>query len=282
MSARPNPEVPPPASPDEHGASPRVGAVHAPRREPAIPPRSATARLCLVDPAANTDEVVTAAVSLITTTYTAPGDRILLADTGTTPTTASRKRRDRLVESVLRLGRGASTTPDEQPPNDHESSAASGSLPGSPRSGSGLGPPSGDPAGPVANPTARQPDGEPASPGSDDVRLIIAGWSDHPADLVEVADYTPALSPSGTVVVLTHSSDQDKVQAGPSGQWTRAAALAGLTLTDRLILAQQPPSPPRPATRQNRRAIALGSHHRTHTTACVFRPSTTVPEVRHA
>lgn len=110
MSALPTPEIPPPQSSDKHGASPRVGTVHEPCRKPAGPPRSATARLYLVDPAADTDEIVTSAVSLITTTDTAPGDRILLADPATTPTT-SRTRRERLVESVLRLGRGASTTP---------------------------------------------------------------------------------------------------------------------------------------------------------------------------
>ncbi|MGW0891523.1 hypothetical protein [Saccharopolyspora sp. NPDC002578] len=36
-------------------------------------------RLCLVDPAADGDEIMTATVSLITTTYTAPGDRIMFA-----------------------------------------------------------------------------------------------------------------------------------------------------------------------------------------------------------
>ncbi|WP_243789031.1 hypothetical protein [Saccharopolyspora gloriosae] len=112
--------------------------------------------------------------------------------------------------------------------------------------------------------------------------MIIAGWSDHPADPFAMADFTPALAPAGTVVVLTHSSDQRQARVGHSGQLSRAAALAGLILTDRLILAHQPPSTPRPATRRSLRVIALGGHRRIHTVASVFRRSTLSLEVRHA
>jgi hypothetical protein len=281
MFALPLPEVPPPDTPDGHGPNPGVGSVRAPRREPTGPPVSATVRLCLVDPGADVDEIVTAAVSMITTTYTAPGDRIRLADGEAPETRTGRTRRDRLVESVLRLGRGATTHPDFRPHSDHESSAAGG-LPGAPGSGSGLGSRPGDLAEPVANPTDRQSPGEPSGPGSDGFALIIAGWSDHPADPFAMADFTPALAPARTVVVLTHSSDHRQARVGHSGQLTRAAALAGLILSDRLILVHEPPVSPRPATRRKRREIALGGHHRIHTTASVFRRSTPLPEVRYA
>ncbi|WP_338600630.1 hypothetical protein [Saccharopolyspora sp. SCSIO 74807] len=239
-------------------------------------------RLCLVDPAADADEIVTAAVSMITTTYTAPGDRIMLADGEAPATGSSRTRRDRLVESVLRLGRGATATPDHRAHGDHESATAGEGLPGARGSGSGLGPRPGDAAEPVANPTDQQPLDESPGPGFDGFELIIAGWPDHPADPFAMDDWTPLLAPAGTVVVLTHSSDQREARVGHSGQLSRAAALAGLILTDRLILAHQPPSPPRPATRRSLRAIALGGHRRIHTTASVFRRSTLSPEVRHA
>ncbi|MEV4648353.1 hypothetical protein [Saccharopolyspora sp. NPDC049357] len=87
MPALPLPEVPPPDTPDDHGPNPRVGSA----RERTGSPVSATVRLCLVDPAADADEIVTAAVSMITTTYTAPGDRIMFVD-GEAPAT-SRSRR---------------------------------------------------------------------------------------------------------------------------------------------------------------------------------------------
>lgn len=282
MSALPLLEVPPPDTPDGHGPNSCVGTARTPRREPTCPPVSATVRLCLVDPAADADGIVTAAVSMITTTYTAPGDRIMLADPETPATGASRTRRDRLVESILRLGRGATTGPDFRPHSDLDCAAAGGGLPAAPGAGSGLGPRPGDATDPVANPTDRQSLGEPSRPGSDGFKLIIAGWSDHPADPFAMADFTPALAPAGTIVVLTHSNDQRRERVGHSGQLSRAAALAGLILTDRLILAHEPPSARRPATRQCRRAIALGGHRRIHTTASVFRLSTQPPEVRHA
>ncbi|WP_338595412.1 hypothetical protein [Saccharopolyspora sp. SCSIO 74807] len=282
MSALPLPEVPPPDTPDGHGPNPRVGPVREPLRERTGPPVSATVRLCLVDPAADADEIVTVAVSMITTTYTAPGDRIMLAAPKSPATGSSRTRRDRLVESVLRLGRGAATDPDSRPHSDQEFAAAGGELPAVPGSGSGLGPRDGDTTDPVANPTDRQSSGEQSDPGSDGFELIIADWSDHPADPFAMADWTPLLAPAGTAVVLTHSSDQHQARVGHSGQLSRAAALAGLILTDRLILAHQPPSVPRLASRRSFRAIALGGHRRIHTTASVFRRSTLSTEDRHA
>ncbi|MCI2420051.1 hypothetical protein MOQ72_21655 [Saccharopolyspora sp. K220] len=243
---------------------------------------SATVRLCPVDPAADADEIITAAVSLITTTYTAPGDRIMLADTETPATGASRTRRDRLVESVLRLGRSATTAPDYRSHLDHESAAAGGGPPSTSVSGSGLGHQSGDPVKWVANPTNYQDRGEPSGPGSDGFTLIIAGWSDHPADPFAMADWAPALTPAGTVVVLTHSSDQHRSRATHLGRLSRAAASAGLILINRLILAHHPSPVPRPATRQSRWEISLGGHRRILTTASVFRHSSPLLEVHHS
>ncbi|WP_157182780.1 hypothetical protein [Sciscionella marina] len=282
MSALPLPEVPPPDTPDSHEPSPRLGVVREPHRERTGPPVSATVRLCLVDPAADADEIVTAAVSMITTTYTAPGDRIMLAAPESPTTGSSRTRRDRLVESVLRLGRGATTDPDFRSHSDQEFAAAGGELPAAPGSGSGPGPRGCDTTDPVANPTDRPSPGEQSGPGSDGFELIITGWSEQPADPFAMADFTAALAPTGTVVVLTHSSDHWRARVGHSGQLSRAAALAGLILSDRLILVHEPPSAPRPATRRRRREIALGGHRRIHTTASVFRRSTPLPEVRHA
>ncbi len=130
---------------------------------------------------------------MITTTYTAPSDRIMLA---APETSSTRARRNRLVESVLRLGCGATTDPDFRPHNDHESSAAAGGPLSARVSGSGFGPRPGDPAEPVVNPTERQPPGEPSGPGSDDVALIIAGWSDHPFAMADLTSALPPPTPS--------------------------------------------------------------------------------------
>lgn len=112
MPTLPRPELPPPDTPNRHRPNPGVESGRTPRREPADPPPSATVRLRPVNPAA---------VSMITTTYTAPGDRIMLAAPKTAETSSTRARRNRLVESVLRLGCGATTDPDFRPHNDHES-----------------------------------------------------------------------------------------------------------------------------------------------------------------
>lgn len=276
MSALPTPEIPPPDTSDAAGLSHRA----APARERFGPSASATVRLCLVDPAAGADEIVTAAVSLITTTYTLPGHRIMLVDSGA-PAPTSQQRRDRLVESVLRLGRGATTAPDHRLQGDHESDTSvrglSGIIPGA-----GLGPRHDHPAESVAIQTARQPVSEAAGPGPDGFELIIAGWSDSPVQSFALADWAPHLTPTGALVVLTHSNDQYRARTAHSRLLSGAASLAELILTDRLILAHQRPSASQPASERGRRAIALGGHRRIHTTASVFRRSAPYPEVSHA
>ncbi|GAB3677401.1 hypothetical protein [Saccharopolyspora tripterygii] len=281
MPALPLPEVPPPDTPDDHRPNLRVGSAREEPRERTSSPVSATVRLCLVDPGADEDAIVTTAVSMITTTYTAPGDRIMFADGEPPATGSSPTRRDRLVESVLRLGRGATATPDHLTRGDHGSDTAAGCLPGARESGSGLGSRSGDLAEPVVNPTDQQPLDQSSGPGSDGFGLIIAGWSDDPADPFAMADWTPLLAPGGTAVVLTHGSDQHQARVGHSGQLSRAAALAGLILTDRLILAHRPPSRTGLASRRSFPAIALGGHRRIHTIASVFRRSTQSTEDHH-
>ncbi len=94
-----------------------------------------------------------------------------------------------------------------------------------------------------------------------------------------MADFTRALAPVGTVVVLTHSSTQNSLRSLHTKQPSRAAAFAGLLLADRLV--HQLPDTSRDGM-QNRRAMAFGGHRRIHTTASVFRRRSPLPEVRHA
>lgn len=139
------------------------------------------------------------------------------------------------MESVFRLGRSAPAVPDVRSHSDHEHATTVGDLPWSSGSESGLGPQSGDAIAPVTKPTTRRSSG----PGSDGVDVIIAGWAKPPASPFAMADFTPVLTLDGIVVVLTGST-QDSSQALHAKQLSRAAALAGLLLTDRLILVHPP------------------------------------------
>ncbi|SDW39920.1 hypothetical protein SAMN05216215_100317 [Saccharopolyspora shandongensis] len=281
MPALPIPDAPPPNTVEANGLSHSNAAAREPRRERSGPSASATVRLCLVDPAAGADEIVTAAVSVITRTYTVPGDRIMLA-TSAVPTSTSRQCRDRLAESILRLGRGATTTADHSPRRSPGSGTSGGCSSGTSRSGSGLGPRHDRLIEPVSNPTDRPSLNGPSGSNSDGFALIIAGWSDCPVEPWALADSALDLAAGGAVVVLTRSSDQRSGRSLRSRHLTHLAAQAGLILTDRLILAHQLPSAARPPTGQDRRAIARGGHRRIHTAAQVFRHSNPQSEVRDA
>lgn len=245
----------------------------------------ASVRFCPVDPAATDDERIAAAVRVIVTAYSAPGERVALADAANTAepaTRAARVHRDRLVETVLRLARGATT---ERPRR---------SLADAPRDGDRAGPGVASEPGPgpgLGRDRRPEADTEPiglASVGRaqgtrpDRFTVIICGCTPRPPEPGSIADWAPLLAPDGALIVLTHSNQQSGARSARSGAIGRAAALTGLTLTDRLILAHQAPSATPPTTRHVRRAVALGGHRRTHATACVFRPSTPTEETRHA
>ena len=237
MSALPLLKAPPPA-PNGHVPNPRFAPAEIPRRERTGPPVAATVQLCLLDPAADADTIITAAVSVITTTDTAPGDRVMLVATGETPvaTSSSQPRRDRLVEFVLRLGRGrppvrttALTTITSAPRRVAVWSTTQGPSPDS------------DPGRPTRPRRSRtRPAGSPPVAGRSGFRRfesITASWSEHPAGPSTMADQTPLLAPVGATVALTHSSDFRRVLTGRSGPLPRAAARAGVIVTDQLVPA---------------------------------------------
>lgn len=247
------------------GASPRSAAV------------LATVRLCPLDPNATDEEKMAAAIRVITTAYSEPGDRVALADADDStpvPARSARERRDRLVESVLRLGRGATAEPARPTPEtrrghrgDNRPSAETGSE-------SGPGPSLDRPPDTAADrPLSPSADDAPR-PRTDRFAVIILGCTRRPVDPGSLAEWAPLLTPAGTLIVLTHSNHLRGSRSTRSGAVHRAAAMAGLALTDRLILAHQPPSDGPPTTAHGRRAIALGGHLPAHSTALAFRPTT--------
>lgn len=220
-----------------------------------------------VDPRAGIDDMIAAAVRMIVATHTAPGDRVALADAATLAARGScAAHRDRLIETVLRLGRGATNEPprslDDALPSREVSGPGSGS-----RSGSGLGPRGDARQEPVRGPTVSAP------------ALIVFGCTRDPAHPRSVIDWAPHLAPRGTLVVLTHSNRVRHARTAPPGSLCQIAALADLELTDRLILAYRAPSTARQRNPHEQRTAVPGGHHRLHTTAHVFRPG---PEGRDA
>ncbi len=276
MSPQPIPNGPysrEPAHPPGPASSDRTGPPVVSRvrgREPA----PATVRLCPVDPDAPHAEKIAAVVRVIATWYSEPGDRVLLADASEPmqgSSRAARRERDRLVESVLRLGRGATTDPAWLPHGDQQAGRQSDGPDEVLGSGSGLRPTDRRPRESVADRTGSPSPTGALKPGADRFALIIAGCASPPADPDALPDWARMLTPTGTLVVITHSNRQAGSWTGRSGSLCRRAALAGLTLTDRLIVAHRPPNPAPPATDHDRRAVALGGHRRVHSTACVFR-----------
>ncbi|OLT44100.1 hypothetical protein BJF85_20545 [Saccharomonospora sp. CUA-673] len=229
---------------------------------------AASVRFCRVDPSASLHERIAATVRVIVTTYSAPGDRIALADATDTASPGSRsahEHRDRLVETVLRLARGAATEPTPRRFDEHAGEH------GDPRRGadsrteseSGFGLPLPDDA---STRPARDP-------RQDRFDVIICGCGWGPPNPSLIADWTPSLASDGALIVLTHSDRPGGGRTARSGAMVRAATLAGLTLTDRLIVARETPSTAPPVTTRARRAVARDGHRRIHASAHVFRPT---------
>ncbi|GGM81012.1 hypothetical protein GCM10012275_59580 [Longimycelium tulufanense] len=271
----------------DHPASPSRAdccgppAAHKRGRAGAVP----SVRFCPVDPNAGLEDRLIAAIRVLVAAYTVPGDRVALADAAD-PTVggarAAREYRDRLVETVLRLGRGATVEPPRHAAGDHPRDGDAGLLGAGSWSGPGLGPDPEPPPGAVGGPTARAATDRPFGRHPDPLDLIILGCTRHPADPSAVIDWAPRLDPNGTLIVLTHRNHAPHRGPVRSGSLRRIAALANLILTDRLILAPCAPSTTPPTHPRVQRAVALGGHHRLHTTARVFRPVMPSPEARDA
>lgn len=271
MPPHPTPATPPPRQPVPPASQPHPAPAHHVDevRGPGRAAVAAALRIYPVAPRANADEIMIAAVREIVTTCTAPCDRVLLADPTHDPAPVARDRRDRLVETVLRLGRGATT----RPACDHHPRRLDSGPSAESRSESGPGPTPRGPVGAVVNRTQATPSRRDPSPRPDQFTLIIFGCATDPVEPASLARWVPLLASTGTLVVLTHSSQQRESRSTRSGGMCRAAAAVGLDLTDRLIIAHEHPRSCPRTTRDDRRALARTGHRRAHSTALVFRAS---------
>lgn len=255
---------PAPPSDGHHPRKP-VGARTSPAHARPGRPFS-TVWVCPADLPVRTGDVLDAVLPSLVTTYTQSGDRVLLA---TADRPGSRKAQDRLIDTVRRIGREAATRLFTSSRDDHVALRATDPLPAA--SGSGPGPDDVDSADPITAETIAQFDR--GGPATDRFELIIAippEWLDDPAWITDWADL---LTDSGALIMLTDSDRRENMSAALPVAVNRSAALAGLTLVDRLILLHQDPSPAPPFTDRDRRRVALGTHRRIHTEAHVFRMS---------
>ncbi|QGK70320.1 hypothetical protein GIY23_13010 [Allosaccharopolyspora coralli] len=269
----PHPHRTPPAQPTTSTSTPDgpapVGRSTAPPAERETG-AAASVLLCPTAPDAGRWAQFAAALPALITAYTDPGDRVLLAPTpgpdDSRPNTDADER-DRLVETVLRLGRGATThaTPDapRSPRSDTRPQPES-------ETGPGLRPATRSAPGPTAPPDS-------PSPVSDRFALIVLGDPTTPQRHGHLAELAPQLDADGTLVVLTHSDEPGWFCTGRFRRraHTRGAVRDGLVLTDRLIIAHEHPDPSPPANPSERRAVAEHGHRPAHSTAFVFRPRPT-------
>jgi hypothetical protein len=195
------------------------------------------------------------AVSKIVTTYTQPGQRVLLltpspfvAPLPTRPSAAVRSRLrhgpyDGLLGAgwtVVRLGRGIQTRTiaarhDPLGEDPGGALAESKSGPGLPTAS----PPTDDHLGPSPD---RRPGLDPtaARHGPDHFDLIITAAQPHTLGWLRPTNWTGLLTPTGTLAVITHGDHSDGRLADPAGPLVRAARHTGLRYLDRIALLQVP------------------------------------------
>jgi hypothetical protein len=195
------------------------------------------------------------AVIKIVTTYTQPGQRVLLlapspfiAPPPSWPSavTGNRPRRgpyDGLLEAgwtVVRLGRGIQTqTAGARPPQSADDLASGGV-----ESESGLGL---DPVGPDADDHSTPPSDRPAGPDTtatehspDRFDLIITAAEPRTVDRLDPTDWAGLLTPTGVVAFVTHGDRPGSRFTDPAGPLVRSAHYAGLRYLDRIALLRVP------------------------------------------
>jgi hypothetical protein len=229
--------------------------------------------------------LLTSVVRLVTT-YTAPGQRVLLLAPapGITRTTrcptptvggqSSRRPYAGLMEAawtVVRLGRGIQTQSAAERPEWFVDPVTDDALES--ESGPRLRPPSPSTDHPDEGHAEAQsgPDAAPTRLGLDRFDLIITAVESDALDALAPTDWASLLTPTGTLAVITHGDSAGGWLADPAGLLVRAAHHNGLRFRDRIVLLRVPaqdvglavPSPATPTRRQRR-------------------PGPSMPSIRHA
>ncbi|WP_435583402.1 hypothetical protein [Amycolatopsis thermoflava] len=195
------------------------------------------------------------AVIKIVTTYTQPGQQVLLLapapylapPASWSPTGRPRQSRPgpyaRLHEAgwtVVRLGRGVQTQTAVAHPNpvDEPAGAAAVESESGPRPNPNS-PTTDQSAGPSTDRrTGRGPTA--TGVGPDRYDLVITAADPRTLDWFRPADWAGLLSPTGTLAVITHSDRSRDRLTDPAGSLVRAAHRAGLRYLDRIALLRVP------------------------------------------
>ncbi|AHH98524.1 hypothetical protein [Kutzneria albida] len=200
------------------------------------------------------DWLLTAVITIVTT-YTQPGQRVLLLDPApfialpaAWPATAVQNRPRRspyagLLEAgwtVVRLGRGiqsrtvgAHPDPCGETPGATSTESESGpSLPtASPSTGDATGPSPDRPAGPDTPAPGHSPDR---------FDLIITAAEPRALDWFHPTDWAGLLAQTGTLAVITHGDHSGGRLTDPAGPLVHTAHHTGLRFTDRIALLRVP------------------------------------------
>ncbi len=196
-----------------------------------------------------------AAVVKLVTTYTQPGQRVLLLDpapylappSSWSPTGGRNQSRPGpyagLHEAgwtVVRLGRGVRTQTAVAHPNpvdEHSGNASAESEPGPrPRADSLT---TDQPAAPSTH-RRPAPDLTATGAGPDRYDLVITAADPRTLDRFCPADWAGLLTPTGTLAVITHGDRSRNRLSDPAGSLVRAAQHAGLHYLDRIALLRVP------------------------------------------
>ncbi|GGU81019.1 hypothetical protein [Lentzea flava] len=194
------------------------------------------------------------AVIKIVTTYTQPGQRVLLLDpapfsaaapasvTGV-PGRSHRSHYVGLLEAgwtVVRLGRSVQTQAAVAHPDRIDDTAAD--TPSKSESASGLPAigPSTDHSVEPSSDHRHGPDPEATERQPDRFDLIITAAEPHTLDSLRPTDWAGLLTPTGTLAVITHGDRSTGLLNDPAGPLVRSARHAGLRYTDRIALLRVP------------------------------------------
>lgn len=192
------------------------------------------------------------AVVKIVTTYTRPGQRVLLIEPAaylapTGPRTANDGHRQSRPGSyaglheagwtVVRLGRGVQTQTAVAHPErvgEHLGAQSGGGLRESVDS-----PTIDEPAGP-STPEESGLDSAPSGHSPDRYDLVITAAEPGTLDWLRPVDWSSVLTQTGTLAVITHGDRSGHRLADPASSLVRAADAAGLRYLDRIALLRTP------------------------------------------
>lgn len=238
--------------------TPRLRALRLTLRHPR-PARPSTAWPCAQDDLREgtgllANWLLTAVIKLVTT-YTQPGQRVLLLDPAPylappaswSPTAGRNQSRPGpyagLHEAgwtVVRLGRGIQTqtavahpNPADEHPGDASAESESGPRPRTAR------PTTDQPAEPSTH-RRPGPDSTATGVGPDRYDLVITAAEPRTLDWFRPADWAGLLTPTGTLTVITHGDRSRGRLTDPASSLVRAAHHAGLRYLDRIALLRVP------------------------------------------